>query len=969
MSLVLPLPAGVNILLTENDLGRGFCIENKVNNKKSEVFLCEEGNIKSTFPKTDSNNLTLIRDSESLKSALDVGGEISLSYGLISGKVMGNYIDTSTSSNERMTFLYTRRIVEKIVELDYHAKPSEDISKVDNIDLLKSTYGLFYISKIEFGAILDLKITLESSDKETMNQIKGELSGSISIGALSLSVKAHIDKEDSSSSSKLKVTSSVLLGGCEPIDKTDVKNFDDAMKIIDSFKVARDRLVPIRMEILPIPTRATTLLSIDPLSLNHYKSKVSSIGSYYWELQQMLIILDAFKNNILSPLFADDEKANYIKTLYSNISNLISSLKVKLDSLIKFLQNRISFILDSDPPFSDADISEIKINAQQMIGTTQTETDRGRWSGPTIDKVPTFKGIYKYNYDDSKYEGYCLDGKRHGEGKLTYTDGNIDQIKSIEGKWDNDDVSFPSTITYEGGEIEKINNKSSSIIWKERLKKKEISKSISHYSNISTPEHILKYFVNVDLVDNIEFLNFYRDCLLSLGNNNSYNFLFLGMEGSGRTTLIELFLNVLTGLIYDGPKQLCEQKPLDGSNKTKTVCSYEIVYCSKDTTMFTIRLVDTPGFIVSDDSMEDCKLLKSILSKSGKKLESIDSVTYVVGNGFIELISRKSYEPLRVLHNIFSVFPKESFECLSTISTFCNDSNQATDSLNILNEILDGIKYKPSFFIDNQWSTQQDKFKELQNVINTKINIIQKFFIERIQSKSKFSHQTETTPTQQLLESKITKTEKGTWIGLTNNKIPTYFGTYKYFDGSEYEGFCLNGKRDGKGKLNYCDSNNVDKLKSIDGIWKNDDVSFPSTVTYKEGKIENIIDEESLKTWKDSLNKKSDSDCDDILKRLIDLETIVNSIDTLTNDNNYAGKDFGGFLKSIEIDRQVNLLKSNFNYQISELEEVIKEFPDVTVLDGVFISKRSEYKMRIENAQKDKNSERASYYQKILDKI
>lgn len=173
--------------------------------------------------------------------------------------------------------------------------------------------------------------------------------------------------------------------------------------------------------------------------------------------------------------------------------------------------------------------------------------------------------------------------------------------------------------------------------------------------------------------------------------------MFLGMQGIGKTTIIELLLNILTGQFYDGPKQLCEET--NGIlNKTKTVCSYEIIYCSNNTRIFTITLVDTPGFIGSDDSIEDCKLLKYIISKVGK-LEAIDNVSYVINN----TLTRKTHEPLRVLHNIFSILPKEAFECLSTIITFCDDSNQEIASLNILNEILAGIKYKPSFFIDNQW--------------------------------------------------------------------------------------------------------------------------------------------------------------------------------------------------------------------------------------------------------------------------
>jgi hypothetical protein len=55
----------------------------------------------------DSDKLLLIRDQQSLMDALDVGGEISLSYGLISGRGLGNYMQQSNSSNEQVLFLTT----------------------------------------------------------------------------------------------------------------------------------------------------------------------------------------------------------------------------------------------------------------------------------------------------------------------------------------------------------------------------------------------------------------------------------------------------------------------------------------------------------------------------------------------------------------------------------------------------------------------------------------------------------------------------------------------------------------------------------------------------------------------------------------------------------------------------------------------------------------------------------------------
>ncbi|KAM9999328.1 hypothetical protein ACTFIZ_002896 [Dictyostelium cf. discoideum] len=746
MSLVLPMPAGGNnLLITENDLGRGFSIDGG-NAKKSQVFIFEKEQIKSTFAKTDSNNLTLIRDNESLKSALDVGGELSLSYGLISGKAIGNYIDTKTSNNERMTFLYTRRIIDKIVELDCQAKPSNDISNVTSVDSLKSVYGLFYISKIEYGATLDLKITLESSNTDIMNQIKSELSGSISIGALSLLIE--------SSSSEIKVTSSVLAGGCKPINKTDIQNFDDTMGVIYSFEVDPERLVPVRMEISPIPSRATQLFTLDPIDLSYYKNKLSSIGSFYWEFQQMITQLNDFSQLIL-PLLSDEDLSIYVQSLYSKVVQQVASLKKTQNSLIELVQNSMKTILDSEIPYTEATFSEIKANVQQLIGSTFTETYKGRWIGPSIGGIPTYKGTYKYK-DGSKYEGLCLKGKRHGNGKLTYGNGNVYKLKTIDGIWENDKVSFPSTVTYEEGKVEEILDSKSAAILRKYLDEKRILDSVQVRNLSTTDEFIFKYIVKVDSIEDEEFQSFFKQAIKSIDDRKRYYFMLLGMTGTGKTTMVEFFLNILTGQVHDPQPQRAielENKGV-GQSKTKGVCRYEIEYYSCNTWMFGITLVDTPGFADSGGIDKDRQHIKSILSAVGK-LERIDSVSYVVNGA----LTRKTLEPLRVLCNVFSILPNEAFQCVSTIITFCDNTNQAGGVRNVLNEMLDGIKDKPAIFIDNPWSQHlKNKFKEiygkddsstssllgvdnteeLQKKMEAKTLVVQNFFLNRITSKTSF---------------------------------------------------------------------------------------------------------------------------------------------------------------------------------------------------------------------------------------
>ncbi|KAN0028601.1 hypothetical protein ACTFIV_010447 [Dictyostelium citrinum] len=743
MSLVLPIPSGIDTTLLENDLGIGFSIDenNGGNAKKNRVFICNKGNIKSTFPKTDSTNFTLIRSCESLKSALNVGGEIGLSFGLLYGKVMGSYMETNITNNETMSFLYSRRVVEKIVELDYHAEPSNDIINEKDIDSLKSKYGLYYISKIEYGSFIDVKITLDSSDHSTMKKLKGEFEAGINFGLFKISIKHHIEKVDSSSTSRINSTSSIVSGGCEPINKNNIQSFDDAMKIIDSYKVDQNKLVPIRIEISPIPQRVTTLLSNNSMFLNQYKNKISSIGSFYWEIQQMIIQLESF-NKTLNDINKKDQQ-HHINDLLKGVDEQIKSLKNIQDSLTKFIQSTMKNILNKDLPCTDETIFQLKLNTQQMIGLTFTETDKGRWIGPTVNNIPIYIGTYKYK-DGSKYEGLCLDGKRHGEGKLTYRDGNIDQIISIDGNWEEDEVNFPSTVVYKDKDTQvEILDLKSLNEWKEGLRKMKISNSLE-FSNFSkSNEFGFKYFVNVDLIEDESFGDFYRNLVTfsSYDDRQRYNFILLGMTSVGKTTMIELILNIITGQIND-PKQLratnLEDKNVGiGKSITKSVCRYDIEYHSENTWMFGITLIDTPGFIDSKDLDKYNQHIKSILSSVVvKKLERIDSVSYVLNGKLIGKIKEQS--------NLFSILPNKALECSSTIITFCDQKNQANQ---LRNEMTGDIKDKPSIFMDNPWSKHpQNKFKEtetkdietLQKIIKEKTAIIQEFFIDKIKSKSSF---------------------------------------------------------------------------------------------------------------------------------------------------------------------------------------------------------------------------------------
>ncbi len=77
----------------------------------------------------------------------------------------------------------------------------------------------------------------------------------------------------------------------------------------------------------------------------------------------------------------------------------------------------------------------------------------------------------------------------------------------------------------------------------------------------------------------------------------------------------------------------------------------------------------------------------------------------------------------------------------------------------------------------------------------------------------------------------VTPTDQGEWFGPVLNGIPIYQGVYSYKDNRLYEGCCLSGKREGKGVLKF-PNGNTDLINNINGTWKNDELTFPSTIMF-----------------------------------------------------------------------------------------------------------------------------------------
>eukprot|EP01133_Synstelium_polycarpum_P012779 gene12779-14994_t len=184
--------------------------------------------------------------------ALEVGSESMISFGLISGKILGDYLSEKATATDKISLFFCRRIVTKTVELN-QLTPLKCIKDIKDLETLRQNYGLHYISKIEYGSMLDLRITVESSNHETMKQLKGELSGSIDVGKMAVVLMNKLTGLSNGASVDLTVTSSVTMAGCQQQHRVDLKSLDEALVIINNFKTDPSAQVPIRIEVARYP--------------------------------------------------------------------------------------------------------------------------------------------------------------------------------------------------------------------------------------------------------------------------------------------------------------------------------------------------------------------------------------------------------------------------------------------------------------------------------------------------------------------------------------------------------------------------------------------------------------------------------------------------------------------------------------------------------------------------------------------
>eukprot|EP01133_Synstelium_polycarpum_P005729 gene5729-6627_t len=238
-------------------------------------------------------------------------------------------------------------------------------------------------------------------------------------------------------------------------------------------------------------------------------------------------------------------------------------------------------------------------------------------------------------------------------------------------------------------------------------------------------EYVINISVNVNKVNDESFQMLYKDFITS-AKRRRYYFMFMGMTGVGKTSMIEYMLNVLTGQVHAGSSLRAKQleSNIKGQSMTVSVCRYQIQYIFDNVLRFGIDLIDTPGFADTGGSDKDGQHINSIL-QAVSRIPELNSVSYVVPGS----LTKNTVETISVLCSIFSVLPAASFNCMSTIVTFTDDQSQSSEVQSTLDVILPGIQHTPG--VDNT--------EDLEKNMQLKSKVVRDFFLDRIRRDTSFS--------------------------------------------------------------------------------------------------------------------------------------------------------------------------------------------------------------------------------------
>ena len=184
---VVPLPIGVSI--TDRDIGRGY----KVNTEQGESPFKKHvlhGSVEINSKTNSDLNVIQVKGKEGMKSLLRIDGALTVGLykGLIKATATGGYYSNVVTTKKRTVIIYRNSYTAyfKKFQPGLLSLTSDAQNYADNFppEDFAARFGTKYVSEVVYGAQLEVKYTVESSEDIDDQRIKADLTGTIGKGPL-----------------------------------------------------------------------------------------------------------------------------------------------------------------------------------------------------------------------------------------------------------------------------------------------------------------------------------------------------------------------------------------------------------------------------------------------------------------------------------------------------------------------------------------------------------------------------------------------------------------------------------------------------------------------------------------------------------------------------------------------------------------------------------------------------------------
>jgi hypothetical protein len=233
---------------TVNDLFKGYKVTTdeplmpRLYRSGPEYLLLE--GVKSGYTKSQ-----VVETVEQLNQLLNIDGELTVSYGAVSGSGSGSYLGKSVSSSKKKVITYVdRQIIYQIKTKDVGLVPTEDLQTLiydDNLLKIYEKYGTKMVSAIQYGCSLYARFEISSSNDQDLEDITARVQGEVGFGKMSGEVKAMFEKTDESTESNLRIDVFVTSLGVtlDSVSGTGPKVFDEAYNLIRQYNISKQELL------------------------------------------------------------------------------------------------------------------------------------------------------------------------------------------------------------------------------------------------------------------------------------------------------------------------------------------------------------------------------------------------------------------------------------------------------------------------------------------------------------------------------------------------------------------------------------------------------------------------------------------------------------------------------------------------------------------------------------------------------